>query len=483
MAFNTLEYLEQGKVDFVYNLTSYDYRILIKNVRNSSKKEAIIDGCIQLLTKDRPRFILEIIYDLEKYKDITMSLITESFLDEKDHLFNLLKTNYGKEYIFNHLYYLKKDDDNLVLVINHMLSEFNENIDYLKKLSIHDDLHLRYLFMKSLVKYYPDKINYFYDDITKYLTSYTYKEYEQLTFLPDLMDNKDISILATSILNDLKDYDTWIKIKEFILKNYEKNYLAQQLLEDEPISEYSFKIKKNTKGKKEFLKDPDRLFETSKQQLYIYKNYKKYIAKELIDKLEQYINYFYKNKKLDSKLDEIFEHDLYSKLKEYVDKYLSLSKSSETYYITSGTTSSTYRLGDYVIKLDSTKWSYEDIICPNLYLIHKNLEEVFVRNTRNIVISGIEVQKYLSRNAREVPKEYFKLFKDELKRLGYYSTDTFINGSCGDNCMLLDSYLDADTRNPEQLPDWFKEYPIVLVDRDRIYEIDNKFPKQLICGY
>ena len=35
MAFNTLEYLEQGKVDFVYNLTDYDYHSLSMNTPKS----------------------------------------------------------------------------------------------------------------------------------------------------------------------------------------------------------------------------------------------------------------------------------------------------------------------------------------------------------------------------------------------------------------------------------------------------------------
>ena len=37
--------------------------------------------------------------------------------------------------------------------------------------------------------------------------------------------------------------------------------------------------------------------------------------------------------------------------------------------------------------------------------------------------------------------------------------------------MLLDSYMDADCNNPELLPDWFKQYPVVLVDRDLVYKL------------
>ena len=74
----------------------------------------------------------------------------------------------------------------------------------------------------------------------------------------------------------------------------------------------------------------------------------------------------------------------------------------------------------------------------------------------------------------------FTNFSNELKRLGYYTTDSLINGPCGDNCRMLDTYLDSGNQNP---PEWFKEYPVVLVDRDRIYKNDNRRIRQLRGGY
>ena len=49
-----------------------------------------------------------------------------------------------------------------------------------------------------------------------------------------------------------------------------------------------------------------------------------------------------------------------------------------------------------VFKLINMKWSYEEVICPNLYLILKNLEEHYIRDEKGIVKAGIEVQKYLT---------------------------------------------------------------------------------------
>ena len=153
---------------------------------------------------------------------------------------------------------------------------------------------------------------------------------------------------------------------------------------------------------------------------------------------------------------------------------LSTDKTHE--FIESGSTANCYRIGDYVFKLSSTKWSYEDIICPDLYLILRNLEEDFIRNDKGIVVAAIEIQKYLKRTARNIPIITLKLFRDELDRLGYYTTDSLMNGPCGDNCRLLDDYKESGELNP---PDWFKETPLVLVDRDRVYRKDNIYPKQL----
>ena len=125
------------------------------------------------------------------------------------------------------------------------------------------------------------------------------------------------------------------------------------------------------------------------------------------------------------------------------------------------------------------KWSYEDEICPNLYLIIKNLEECYIRNNDGVVEAGIEVLKYLSRRD-EITLEHVDKFRSELAKLGFYVSDNLIGGSNGNNCMLLDSYKDADCENPEELPQYFKDFPIVLIDRDLVFRVGDKHPKSLL---
>ena len=115
---------------------------------------------------------------------------------------------------------------------------------------------------------------------------------------------------------------------------------------------------------------------------------------------------------------------------------MDLSKSKGYGFIGSGSTCDCYRIGDYVIKLVSAKWSYEDIICPNLYLIAKNYDEIYLRSKNGVVQAGLEVQKYLTRKADNIVPKYFRYFDMVFNRLGYIKTDTLTNGICGNNTMI-----------------------------------------------
>ena len=45
---------------------------------------------------------------------------------------------------------------------------------------------------------------------------------------------------------------------------------------------------------------------------------------------------------------------------------------------------------------------------------------------------------------------------------------------------MLDSYEESGNLDA---PEWFKQYPVVIVDRDRIYRKRNIYPKQLRSSY
>lgn len=487
MAFNTLEYLEDGNVDFVYRLTQYDYKSLIRNVRQSDRRINIIKGFLPKLKDSKPSFCFEIIYDIDEFIDDARYILNtyyslDSFSRELFELF-LNNSSLGLTYLEEHFdEIINKFVKDLDFIFKFLFNNFDKCFELLKLFSLHSNLHIRYLFMKYLFEHNSQFISLFYDDITKYLTSETFQEFEQLSFFIEYMDMSEVCKLAYIFFESNIDYFTWEKFKQFILEHYQYNELAYRLLDFKrvPLGGSAYRIVENDNGLDEFNKDADILFSTSSNyRLEILNRYSEKVSKELLDSYMQQLSYFQRDGILDNNYNRIEMYGLGRELSVYVDKYLSLSHEQSYSFIGAGSTASCYRIGDYVFKLVRIKWSYEQMICPNLYIILPNLEEQFIRNDHGVVLAGIEVQKYLSRSAKDVPVNVFTDFRNELKRLGYYMTDSLIGGSCGDNCRLLDSYLDSGNLNP---PNWFKEYPVVLVDRDMIYSNDKIRIKQLRGG-
>lgn len=535
MAFNALEYLKDGKVDFVYELSQYDCDHLIEYVRKAPNRIEIINGFLPKLDEYLASFYFAVIYDIPEYADyvyekffkenaeylveldeitpdmlnnllnntpLGLKLLNENFddfmssrselsfidtitkyvVDSNDK--ELLHKNSRYNGNFVDFMFSKYKTDYIDTVIKYAFNSNNKQL--IHKISRYKDLHTRFLFMKYLIDNYPEQIDIIYDDITKYTTSVTYEQNEQLTFLPHLMNAKDISELAVLLLVNNREND-YEKLKEYILKEYKSNYIASKLLTyKNPVnSQIGIVYEPTCKEIKEkaFDKDAGELFRTSADYRYlIYLRHKEKISKELLDEFAHRIRYFIKDDKIYD-LESIYCCGLGQLLEEWAEKYMELSKSKDYGFVGGGTTCNCYRIGDYVIKLVKTKWSYEDVICPNLYLIAKNYEEIYLRDKKGIVDGGLEVQKYLTRRADNIDPKYFRYFDLALDRLGYRRTDTLTKGTCGENTMLLDTYRDADCDNPEKLPVWFKHRPLVLIDRDRIYSKNKCYIKQRREGY
>lgn len=482
MSYIPEEELKKGNVEFLYTLLNYPYDTdnLINRIRSSKDIDEILANSLYKLKHLFPCFLYKIIYDNPKYENIAYTLYKDNFKIENFDIsivFNLMnKTRYGPILVKHNLDILFTKDRGYISTLIHTMLINGGYDKELKNISLHDDLSIRCLFMEILIKGFPDRIKDYYDDITKYFTSYTYQEGEQLTFLPTLMNVKDICNLYITMLDQTSPYAA--KTKEFILTHYDKNYLASMLLNQ--INNVPDYIKQM-----EFEKDADRIFETTiDYKIQLLTNYSKYIKDEYINALANHLRYF-KDEKGNYKyiIDHIFSHGLGNKLEKYIDKYLSLSTCDDYRFLSSGSTSSSYKIGDYVFKLSTTKWSYEDIIVPEIYLIIKDLEEEYIRNDKGIILAGLEVQQYLEHDGENVDyKSISNWFKD-LDDLGYVFTDRLVHGECGCNARVLNDYHDANCHNPEALPDWFKEQPLVLVDRDRVYCKGKNIKQQVSSAY
>ena len=199
MAFNTLEYLEAGKVDFVYRLYRNDTESLINSIRNSERKDSIINGFLPLLMKKLPHFCFSVIYDNPKFINEAWYTLHKSYSFNslpKELFIRILKdTAYGLKYLKK--YYnqaIIKYYNDLDFILEYMFNNYESFKTRLRELSLTKDMHLRFMFMKYIIINKPDLVRYYYKDFTKYLVDYNYKKYEQLTLLPEYMNAHDISL-------------------------------------------------------------------------------------------------------------------------------------------------------------------------------------------------------------------------------------------------------------------------------------------------
>ena len=442
-----------------------NFNFLVETIKSNVNRKKLIDYILSMYVDKYTLFCFKLVYDLAEYKNKGYELLKEK------KCFVILTGNDLKSFLYNNSSAIENISDNwlnsnIEFIDEYMVSDIKIVIDYILDNNILDmidkfskcsNLHVRYIFMNYLLEKYTDRFEEVYPDLINYL-----KENVKM------MNIEDISNLAVTALKNKKK-ELYLKLKDYILLNYKNNDLGQCFIKK--MSEES-----NEDIFNEFITDIDTYFLTSSRYKFtIYNSYSKYISKEILDSFSYYANIFKVNGEFDSRLSKICKYRLWDEVTKYVDKYMDLSNDKTFSYVASGGVTSVYRIGDYVLKINEYKWSTDNIICPNLYLIVKNLEEHYIRGLGNVFYAGIEVQKYLTRDVKNVPKYIFDLnFPVELSRLGYYLKDHLIDGSFGDNCMLLDSYKDADCSDPEKLPDWFKKYPVVLVDRDLVYKLGTK---------
>lgn len=474
---DALKKLEQGDVSFLENdfLSIKEIETIIVQIRKSERKREIIEGFLDKLQETNPEFCMSVIYDREEYQDVVFSILQKSkdplAYFNKEKLENILsKTSWGSSFIYKHLdEILTRNLDFYKSLLHYIFAHKEREQRFIDCLYLHQDLSIRAGFMLYFVNYHFKEVFQLYDDITN---SFTYCKDNFIEYMP----SKYVSKLAILFLKQ-GNREMYLKIKQFLFQNYQENDLASLLLENND----SFL-------EKEFLSDCDHFFQTSSNyQFEIYKNYSSNLSKEVLEGFAKFISYF-KNENLHLSnyeyydIEYILKNGLGRELREYIDKYLSLSKRYDYEFIRSGTTTSCYRIGDYAFKLCQGKWSCEDVICPNLYIILKNLEEHYVRLRNGEVVAGLEVEPFLTKSIRiyskEVQQKIIAFLTSELMRLGWYNKDSIIGSSCGDNAMLLDSYLDADAPNLELLPPFFKQYPAVFIDRDRFYKLDNLYPRE-----
>jgi hypothetical protein len=475
MAFYADDRIRDNNLDFLYDFTYEAKKELALSIRESEERNQLVKNSYKKGFRYHQFFYFEIVYDMEEYEAFTKKYLEKNNFNCLDEIkiSNLIKnTKFGMKFIFENIDKFYDNDKILNLIIFNILINFGDQPEYIKILSLHPNLNLRHLFMKNLISFNSTLIPQVYDDITKYFTSYTYKEFEQMTFAPELMEIDAIQeILIKMIKNDM-DNSIIKKTRDFILNNYKENDLA------------SIFFKNNLE---ELIENPDAYFKSaSNNKIYLYKNIGNKLSEEISLQFERLLH-MYDIDGLSNKVVNRFRNldyfGLLNIINKLTEKYMDLSTDKTFGDISGGSTTSSYRIGDYCFKLSDMKWSYEDIICPNDFMFIKNLEEIMIRNKdTNFVEAAIEVQQFLSKPVDEASGNAVFMLLKAIEEKGYYYNDSL--KSCnGPNAYFLKHYHDADCDNPESLPDWFKKEPLVITDRDRVYKKDDKFIKQIKYGY
>lgn len=482
MAYNPIKMMLEGDITFLterWDTSSHGESELIERIRNHPQRKEILTASLTKILKCDPYFAFEIIYDMEEYRDIFYKLIGKLHIDfnSKRWLNILNNTQFGEEYIYNNFNNFIEDDiylkmDNLVEFLFKFSLMKEKWLDFFLK---SQDMLLRGFFFISLVKIFPSTAKLLINENFN-LLEWEPQIGDQLMVINPQISMEHLSLFSSLYLKRTQDKQGFIRLKNYILKNYKKNDLARHLLAFDAIKTGDSSVinLKNNLANETLKENINELFVTSKNdKLFIYQKFRELINKDLMDLYANIINIEKSYPKMimpsDRNLAHIYTFNLGENVEMLVDKYLSLSISKEIEFLDKGSCSSTYKIGDYIIKFGTGKHSTEKTICPNIYLIVKNLEEFFVRDEHGRVVANLEVQKYLSKKSTHLDESYFVKFSQELSKLGYWSAEYRSREGFGENFGILDSYKEADCANPEVLPDWFKECPLVLWDRDLIY--------------
>ena len=464
-----VEYLIAGDIDFMERFSTEQLEYLVHEIRISPYKNNILFNSFKEIAKMYPVYAFKITFDMPEYKEYWLRYFRDDhsiLLDYKFLLLFLLSGDWAVNFVNEKLSAIVLENkESLFAIIRH--AERTGNFKLVNTLKNHWNMKIRSLFIIELLDAFPNMFNLIYDDVTEYFVKYDNNGKEI-----EIIEENYVSKIASLVLLHLKDEELYLKIREFILQRYSSNTLAAEL------DRYGKLVASVNPLNREYLiNDIDTLFRTSKNYKYVlFSKYGRYLNKDIYEEFERQIKPFTEID--DEMIADIFKNGLGDKFLEYVDKYLQLSTGAKVISdVGRGSCTRTFRIGDYVIKCSNKKWSFEDSICPDSYLVLKNLEEDMVRDSKGQVTGAVEVQKYLSRPLLVSEWQSIFNFQKAFQEAGYYIKDRLVDEEYGPNCRHLEDYRDADCENPEVLPDWFKEDPVVLVDRDLVFSLNNTNPK------
>ena len=464
-----MDKLLSGDLDFLDSFSSDFIDALTKDIVDSQYRGRILYESFNAIFDKNPKFAFLISLDLNEYEQFWRRYLetNHSLLFDCDCLLRaLLFSSWAKKIVIEMLEKITLAKKSSVLAILRY-TERTGDYSIVEKLAFHYNLDVRGIFLEELLDTHTHLVYNIYDDIND-----AFVKLDEDGKVIAVMKEEMVSRIASLVLLHGLGEEVYLKIRDFIFDNYDKNTLAAEL-----DGYGKFNIELFPLNRDMLIRDINKLFVTSKNYKFeLYSKYAGYLDNDLFIEFRNKVSPF---TWIDREaVAKIFLSGLGDNFLEYIDKYLEMSTGAKVISDAGfGTCSRAFRVGDYVIKLSHKKWSMEDNLCPRGYLFAKNYEEDVVRKSNGEVTGAIEVQRYLTRPLAVDDKKVINAYHEALREAGYYTKDVLTDGNTGANCYYLSSYMDADCDNPEELPEWFKENPVVMVDRDLVFKLENKNPK------
>lgn len=202
MAFYPIERLRNGNVDFMIDITFHDTESLIKRIRELPDKNEIIKAFLPKLLKYKPFFCFEIIYDNEEFKNQLMYLLRSKHKDyltfDTKKLLNIIdKTSWGEKYIYENLDKILLEDEinRTDFIVKFIYEKSTLKEKWEEKFLKNDNMHIRALFLKEMIKLYPKKASIILKDYESILEDKP-EIGEQIPLVPFRISSEELSEIA-----------------------------------------------------------------------------------------------------------------------------------------------------------------------------------------------------------------------------------------------------------------------------------------------
>lgn len=484
---NVMGTLRRGNIDFLDMMEcSNDKITTIKNIRKEKDCiEIFLKVLPQLMFKMHGKIIFDAIYDIPELRDYTYYLLQNEKVNvdeiSADQLTIMLtNTGWGEGLILNNLDLILKRDawEKIDAISKVVVNDETRCKNFLNKFIYEVSPENRILFITLIARSNKDMIKTNCFAIEKLVLENPNDYDTQQMVIPGTVEENKPKVLSHD--NLMKLLNVWVNnnlsaeeamyICDTILDTHDKNDLGKTLvsINHPQLKEYT-------------LKNFERILNSSiSTKMELLTKLRESLDSKVTDEYNKLIELF---NMIDSKgfdchqiFSNILNYNILGYLESLIEEYLDKSITRDITYLTHGTTTYVFRVGDYVLKIGNNRFCAE---CPEHFRIIRNVERKVVLDKKNNPAFFIEVQKYIDRSNTVITEEMiYQLFVD-LKKSGIELTDPIALDYRNDNFALLSDYREAnvsDSSSYDGLPSEFKENPLVVIDVDLIYTrtTDNK---------